>query len=107
MIPGMNPKKMEKMMKQLGMKQEEIDASEVVIKCSDKEIVVRNPQVSKVNMMGQETLQISGDMEERELEVFNEEDVETVKSQAGCSDEEAKAALKETGDIAEAILKLK
>tara|TARA_Y100000034_G_C6801567_1_gene359568 strand:- start:102 stop:425 length:324 start_codon:yes stop_codon:yes gene_type:complete len=107
MIPGMNPKKMEKMMKQLGMKQEEIDANEVIIKCSDKEIVVRNPQVSKVNMMGQETLQISGDMEERELEVFNEEDVKTVSEQANVSEDEAKAALKETGDIAEAILKLK
>ena len=107
MIPGMNPKKMEKMMKQLGMNQEEIDANEVIIKCSDKEIVVRNPQVSKVNMMGQETLQISGDMEERELEVFNEEDVKTVSEQANVSEDEAKAALKETGDIAEAILKLK
>ena len=52
MIPGINPKQMEKAMKQLGMKQEAIEAEEVVIRCNDKEIVIRNPDVSKINMMG-------------------------------------------------------
>jgi len=31
------------MMKKMGMKQEDIDASEVIIKCSDKEIIIRKP----------------------------------------------------------------
>ena len=107
MIPGINPKKMEKMMKQLGMKQQDIEAEEVIIKCSDKELIIRDPSVAKVNMMGQESLQITGTIEERSLEKFNDEDVSTVVSQAGCSEEEAKNALEETDDIAEAIIKLK
>ena len=40
----MNPKMLKQAMKKMGMKQEDIDASEVIIKCSDKEIVIRNPQ---------------------------------------------------------------
>ena len=55
MIPGMNPRDMQRAMKRLGIKQEEIDAREVIIRTSDKEIIIQNPQVSKVNMMGQET----------------------------------------------------
>tara|TARA_Y100000034_G_C6816797_1_gene367537 strand:+ start:359 stop:688 length:330 start_codon:yes stop_codon:yes gene_type:complete len=108
MIPGINPKQMEKAMKQLGMKQEEIEADEVVIKCSDKEIVIRNPQVAKIDMMGKENFQISGDVEERGLSKFTEDDVNTVKSQADCSEEEARNALEENdGDIAKSILELK
>jgi len=52
MIPGINPREMQKAMKRLGIKQVEIDANEVIIRSSDKEIIIRNPQVSKVDMMG-------------------------------------------------------
>lgn len=111
MFPGMNPRKMQQMMKKMGMQQEEIPASEVIIKTEDKEIVITEPSVSKINMMGQETFQISGEIHEREKETaaeISEEDVKTVVEQAGCSKEEAKKALEESsGDIAEAILKLK
>ena len=99
---------MQKAMKQMGMKQEDIEASEVIIKCEDNEIVIRNPQVAKIDMMGQESFQISGDIEERGLNKYTEEDVETVKNQSDCSEEEAKEALDESeGNIAEAIIKLK
>ena len=95
----------------MGIKQEEIDAREVIIKTSDKDIIIKNPQVSKVNMMGQESFQISGDIEEKELSSepsTNEEDIKTVMEQTNCTEEEAKAALEEAqGDLAEAILKLK
>ncbi|MAG52971.1 MAG: nascent polypeptide-associated complex protein [Nanoarchaeota archaeon] len=108
MIPGVNPKQMKQMMKKMGMKQEDIDASEVIIKCSDKEIVIRNPEVAKIEMMGKENFQISGDVEERGLETFNEDDVNTVKEQTNCSEEEAKEALERNeGDLAKAILELK
>ncbi len=50
-----NPKQLEKAMKQMGVKSEEIPADEVIIKSQDKEIVISNPQVQKVNMMGQES----------------------------------------------------
>jgi len=42
MIPNINPREMEKMMKKIGMKQENIDAEEVVISCKHKKIIVKN-----------------------------------------------------------------
>ena len=107
MFPGMNPRDLEKAMKKLGVKQEAIDATEVIIKTPGKNLVIHNPEVVKVNMMGQETLQITGDIEEEEIEKFNEDDVKTVMAQTGCSKEEALEALESEGDIAGAILKIK
>lgn len=110
MFPGMNPREMQKAMKRLGIRQEEIDAEEVIIKMQDKDLVIKNPQVSKVNMMGQETFQIVGDITEVEKGAkteINEDDIETVMGQTGCSREEALEALKQSnGNLAEAILKL-
>ena len=112
MFPGMNPRDMQKAMKKLGIKQEEIDASEVIIKCEGKNIIIKNPQVSKVNMMGHDSFQIAGgDIEEtsssQDVEI-NEEDVQTVVSQTGCSRERAADVLKElNGNIAEAIMSIK
>ena len=106
MIPGMNPRQMNKMMQKMGIKQEEIDAIEVIIKTPDKKLVINNPSVMKVDMMGQKTLQITGDISE-ESNILDE-DIKTVSEQAEVSEEEAKKALGETGgDLAEAILKLK
>ena len=105
MIPKINPRQMEKMMRQMGVKQEEIDASEVIIKTKNKTIIIKNPQVSKVNMMGQESFQISGEIEESTI---SEEDIKTVAEQSNVSLKEAENALKKTnGDLAEAILILK
>ena len=107
---GMNPRMMRQAMKRMGIQQQDIEATRVIIQCEDKEIVVENPQVAKVNMMGTDTFQISGEISERELDdtpELSEEDVQTVVDQAGCSEDEAREALEETkGDIAEAILKL-
>lgn len=104
----MNPRLVKQAMKQLGVKQEEIEAEEVIIKCSDRELIIRNPQVAKINMMGQESLQIQGDIEERELESFKEEDVELVVEQTGCDEKKARELLKKNkGDIAKTILELK
>jgi len=105
----MDPKQMEKMMKQMGMNVTNIDAEEVVIRTPDKDIIITNPQVSKIKAMGQETFQISGDVSERERsdEDVSEDDVEMVAEQAGVSKEEAREMLRETGDIAEAIMRLK
>jgi len=102
-----NPKMMEKAMKQLGIKSEEIEAEEVIIKTADKDLVITNPQITKVNMGGQESFQITGNLEERSKEKFSEEDIKLIVEQTGCSGEEAAEALKETGDIAAAIMKLK
>ena len=107
MIPGLNPKQMKMAMKRIGMKQEEIEAEEVIIKQKDKQLRILNPQVIKINMMGQETLQIMGAIKEESLEKYREDDVKTVIEQTGCSEKEAKKVLEETNDLAEAILKLK
>ncbi|MBU4308660.1 MAG: nascent polypeptide-associated complex protein [Nanoarchaeota archaeon] len=106
MFPGMNPKKMQAVMKQMGISQEEIDALRVVIEKSDgSKIVIENPSVTKVKMQGQETFQIAGDALEESGEVgVSEEDIQTVIEKTGCTKEQAQKALEKTGDLAEAIL---
>ena len=110
MLPGMNPRKMQQMMKRMGIQQIDIPATEVIIKTEDKEIVITEPSVSKVNMMGQETFQISGQVNEREKTTeteINEDDVKTVMEQANVDEEKAKEALeKANGDLAKAIMDL-
>jgi nascent polypeptide-associated complex subunit alpha len=110
MIPGVNPRQMKQMMRRMGIQQVEIPATEVIIKTPDKELVITDPQVSKVNMMGQDTIQVVGEMHERELSaalVISEDDVKTVMEQANVSEEEAKKALEEAGgDLAKAIMEL-
>ena len=104
MMPKMNPKDMEKMMQKMGIKQHEISASEVIIKTSEGNLIIKNPQVVKINMMGQDSFQIVGEITKEE---FSEEDVKTVMDQADVSREKAVKALKESkGDLAEAILSL-
>lgn len=102
-------KNMERMMKQMGMNVTNIDAEEVVIRTADKDIIIENPQVSKIKVMGQETFQITGgEISERAREDADEDDVDMVADQAGVSREEAREMLRETeGDIAQAIMKLK
>ncbi len=111
MFPGVNPRQMKQMMKQMGIQQQDIEATEVIIRCPDREIVITNPQVAKVNMMGQKTWQIVGEEEERSLNTkpeINEDDVKTVVEQTGVSEEKARAAIEEAnGDLAQAILSLK
>ena len=102
-----NPRQLEKMAKRMGIQTQPIEAEEVIIRTPEKEIVISNPQVSRVNMMGQDTFQVSGDISERSVEKFSKEDIEIIKQQTGASEEEARAALEETGDMADAILKLK
>ncbi|MBS3169070.1 nascent polypeptide-associated complex protein [Candidatus Woesearchaeota archaeon] len=110
MLPGLNPRKMQQMMKQMGIQQVDIPATEVIIRTEDKEIVITSPSVAKVNMMGQETFQISGTIEERNLSTMPEisaEDIQAVMDQAGVDQTAAKEAIKKhQGDLAEAILDL-
>jgi len=101
---------MQKAMKKLGIQQQEIEAVEVIIKCADKTIVVSNPSVSKVNMMGQETFQISGEISENAVDStpeIKEEDIRTVMEQANVDKEVALQAIKDnSGDLAKAIMSL-
>lgn len=114
MIPGMNAKQMKKMerqMKKMGMDMNDIpNVKEVIIRLEDKELVIPNAEVSKMNVMGQETYQISGKAIEREVEeelIIPDSDIEMVVAQTNASKEDAEKALIEAdGDLAEAIIKL-
>jgi nascent polypeptide-associated complex subunit alpha len=106
MIPGMNPRKMKKMMSKMGIQQEEIDAKRVVIEKEDKNIVIDNPSIIKIKMQGKENFQISGDVSEQEAGI-SEDDIRQVMEKTECSKKEARASLeKHNGDLAEAILDL-
>lgn len=103
----LNPKMLEQAMKRMGVQTQELDAEEVRIKLADKELVIRNPTVVRVNMAGQENFQVSGELTE-EQRGLDPADIELVSKQTGASHDAAEAALREAdGDIAAAILKLK
>jgi nascent polypeptide-associated complex subunit alpha len=104
---NLDPKKMQAVMKQMGISQEEIPASKVIIEKNDnRKIIINNPSVAKISAQGQESFQISGDISEED-EAFSEKDIKTLIEQTGCSEKEAKKALEKTGDLVEAIMLLK
>lgn len=103
MFGGIDPKKMQAMMRQMGIKQEDIEASRVIIESPEKKIVIESPSVQKITMQGQVSWQISGSFSEQAAGV-QEADVELVAEQAGVSKDKARAALeKHEGDLAQAI----
>ena len=114
MIPGMNKKQMKQMerqMKKMGMNMKDLDgAVEVIIRFEDKELIIDEPSVSLMSVMGSETYQIEGKAREVELEYeieIPDEDVEMVANSANVSEDKAREALEECkGDLAEAIMKL-
>ena len=121
MIPGMrgmDSRRLNAMMKRLGLKVEEIpDVVEVVIVTKSNKIVFREPEVTAMNMQGQKVYQISGEEEILPLDAetateeasskFSMEDIKLVAERAGVSEAAARKALEATdGDIAEAIIYL-
>lgn len=105
----MDLRNMQKMLKQ--MNTEQIDAEEVLIRTSSGETLsIKNPQVVKMEIMGQTTFQVVGTAlpVQEEKKGPSDEDVELVMEKTGASKEKVDTALKESnGDIAEAIMKLK
>jgi len=100
---------MQAMMKQMGISQQEINASRVIIEKEEGgRIIIENPSVTKVVMQGQDTFQIAGDHFEESAEEndISEEDIKTIVQKTGVSEEEAREALERTGDLAEAIMEL-
>lgn len=106
---GINPKAMNKMMKQMGIDSSDIEnVEQVIIRTADTEIIFDDANVTKVAAPGMVTYQIVGTPREIPREIpIPEEDVALVAEQTGKSQDEARAALKETGgDLAEAIVRL-
>ncbi len=113
----MSPRQMRRMMKQMGLKEIE-DVQEVIIRTLEKELVIKEPQVTVMTQAGQKLWQVvgqsaeerplSGEVEEEAVAVIPEEDVHLVAQQAGVDVETARAALVDAGgDLAKAILALK
>lgn len=108
---------MQAMLKRMGIATEQIDAVEVIIKKADgKILIIKNPDITKMNFQGNSIITMSGNIEEKEslqeerierVEI-SDDDINLVVMQTGKSREEAKKALEEEeGDIAKAIMKLK
>lgn len=96
---------MSKMMKQMGMDLEEINADEVVVKVGDKKLVFDSPDLSKIEAQGQEIFQLQGSYTEESAGV-PDEDVELVMEKTGASEEEAREALEDADDVAGAVMAL-
>jgi nascent polypeptide-associated complex subunit alpha len=111
MIPGMNgidPRRMNAMMKQMGIENNEIDAEKVTIELKNGSIIeITEPSVTEIVMQGNRSFQVAGNVDYKEVLKIPQEDIEMVSQSSNVSLEKAKVALEETkGDIAEAITKL-
>src|SRR3989344_3070896 len=85
-IPQMDEKMVKMAMKRMGIKQEDIKATRVIIETPDKNIVINNPVVSKIDMQGNISFQINGDISEKIQEYKPlDEDIDLVKEKTGAS----------------------
>ena len=118
----MNPRKMQKMMEQMGIDMSDIDAEEVIIRTPDEEFVFTDADVQLMEAQGQKTYQVVGDPETRELgesdavddadgadesdegTVVDADDVEIVAMRTGVDEDTAREALEANdGDLADAV----
>ena len=115
MFRRFSPRDLRRLMRQLGMKMEELKGvREVSIELEDKRLIVENPQVIIMKVQDQTILQITGTLREEVIKAeaeegitISDEDVQLVAAQTGVSMEEARKALVETkGDLAQAIMLL-
>lgn len=105
-LGGLNPKKMQGMMAKMGITQNDILSSRVIIEKQDGgRMIINNPSVTKMTIQGQEMFQIQGEVSEEEQKI-SEEDIQTIMGKTGASKEKATEALEKTGDLADAIMEL-
>ncbi len=109
-MPNMDPRTMRSLMAKMGIRSTELAATKVTIELEGKQIIVSNPQVTKIEAQGALSFQVTGDVSEVDAykAEITDEDIKTVSEQTGISDsEKVKAALEaENGDIAKAIMRL-
>lgn len=104
MFPG-NPRQMQQMLKQMGIKSREINANKVTIECEDgTNIIIEKPNITEMDMKGEKNFTISGNV--REETAISEEDVKLIMESTNVEREVALKALKEHGDVASAIVEL-
>ena len=126
---GMNPRKMQQMMEQMGIDVTEIDAESVTITTNDGEqLVFDAPEITRMDAQGTQTYQIVGEPDQQEAagaagavesgdaggsddgdadDEIPESDIKLVASQTGVSPSEAREALEAAdGEPAAAISRL-
>jgi nascent polypeptide-associated complex subunit alpha len=110
---NLNNRQARRMMDSMGINMDQIEGvEEVIIRTADKDLVIKNANVSEVRMKGGggRIFQVAGDdVEERgrEKPKYTKEDIILVAQQANVSEARAEQALKDNdGDLATAILKL-
>lgn len=102
-----DPRQLKRMMQQMGIKSEDINAKRVVIEKEEGKIVIENPSVMSIEQGGIKSYQVSGG-QTKFIPYIPEEDIKLVAEQTGATKEEAEKILIEcSGNVAEAILKLK
>ena len=102
-------KDMAKMMKQMGVDMDEINADKVEVHMGDKKLVFKNPSLSKIDAQGNEIFQLQGNYSKEDKESgkeVSEDDIDLVVDKTGVDREEAKKALKESEEVADAIMQL-
>ena len=101
---GKDPKKVEQMMKKLNITTRQVEATEVVIRAKDGNIVIESPEVMIMNMMGRDVYQITGKPKKRP----KDEDVKMVMEHTGKDKATVEKKLEElNNDLAKAIMELK
>jgi len=111
MMPNMDPRTMKNLMAKMGIKSSEINAIRVIIEGIDKNIIIENPQVTKIEAQGTISFQVAGDVSEsaKQIEVqITEDDINMVAEKTGITDRELirSKLVEENGDIAKTILDL-
>ena len=102
----MDRRQLDRLMKQMQMNTTTVRATRVVIETPGKNIIITDPEVMEVDLMGKRVFQVSGNVTE-EVPV-NEEDVKMVMEQTGKSRDDVVRKLRElNNDIARAIVELK
>jgi len=111
---GLDSRKMQQMMKQMGIDIDELDAEEVIIRTADEELVFDSPDVQRMDAQGQETYNIVGSPESRDVgagddgasddggdgdDGIPQEDIDMVVDQTGVGEDEAREALEATGGM--------
>ncbi|MEM3364285.1 MAG: nascent polypeptide-associated complex protein [Candidatus Micrarchaeia archaeon] len=100
-----DPRQMQQMLRQMGIKSRMIEAKRVIIECDGSNIIIDNPQVMEMDIKGEKNYSISGRVHS-DLQL-SEEDIKLVMDGANVSREEAIKALEKEGDVASAIISLK
>ena len=108
---NMDPKAMAGMMKQLGLKTEELKTVKITVELEDGKVMeFENATLMIMDMKGQKMYQINGEptiVSNGPPPASNDEDIKMIMEQAHCTREQAEQALKDSnGDIAEAIMTL-